>query len=100
MLYVTTRINAVLGEGGKPILVFDGDRRYPAKAETHQARRKTADDVQAVPAKDRTLQHWRAMATPQEELLQAVMSWCVQNCVPFVVSQVLPTLVVKTILIP
>ena len=86
VLYVTTRINAVLGEGGNPILVFDGDRRYPAKAETHQARRKTADDAQAVPAKDRTLQHWRAMATPQEELLQAVMSWCVQNCVPFVVS--------------
>ena len=36
VLYVTTRINAVLGEGGKPLVVFDGDRRYPAKAATHE----------------------------------------------------------------
>ena len=41
VLYVTTRISALLGEGAKPLIVFDGDRAFEAKAATQHKRRDT-----------------------------------------------------------
>ena len=39
ILLVTSRVTAMLGEGAKVLLVFDGDRGYEAKAETQASRR-------------------------------------------------------------
>ena len=86
VLYVTGRLSTLRGEGASILLVFDGDRGYEPKAATHAERRKARDDAQAVPSDQRTVKHWRAMATPQEPLTQAVMAWCVQNHVEFLVA--------------
>lgn len=46
ILYVTTRISAVFGEGADPICVFDGNRSYPAKAAEQAKRAKTREAAQ------------------------------------------------------
>ena len=38
---LTTHISALLGEGAKPLIVFDGDRAFEAKAATQHKRRDT-----------------------------------------------------------
>ena len=86
VLYITGRLSTLRGEGAIITLVFDGDRAYEPKGATHAARNKTRDDASNVPADQRTGKEWRAMATPQEPLTQAVMAWCVQNHVQFIVA--------------
>ena len=86
VLYVTGRLSTLRGEGATIVLVFDGDRNYDAKRDTHAERRKAREDAAAVPADQRTAKHWRAMATPQEPLTLAVMAWCETNHVEFMVA--------------
>ena len=45
IMYVCERISALLGEGGKPIVVFDGDRSYEAKQATQEKRAKKREEA-------------------------------------------------------
>ena len=85
-MYVCERISALLGEGGKPIVVFDGDRSYEAKQATQEKRAKKREEALAVPEAHRTAATWRAAAAPQEPMIRAIMAWCIQQDVPIVVA--------------
>ena len=86
ILYVTSRVTAMLGEGAKVLLVFDGDRGYEAKADTQASRRNARAEVLAKPTAQRSAMDWKTAAAPQEPFLQAIMAWCVANSVPFMVA--------------
>ena len=45
VLYITTRIEAVRGEGATPVIVFDGDRSFEPKLAELASRRKSADGL-------------------------------------------------------
>lgn len=70
--YVTRHIEAVAGEGGKPVLVLDG-RAYPPKAATCDLRRADrhaaaarAQALEAANEKTEALKEWGRASAPSE----------------------------------
>ena len=68
MLYITTRLTALLGEGAKLVVVFDGDRNYAAKEATQERRRVNTEKAKANAGPTSSAAYLKASAAPQEEL--------------------------------
>jgi exonuclease 1 len=91
--YVTRRIEAVVGEGGTPVLVMDG-RAYPPKEQTRRQRRtgrdesrRTAETLEGQPGKASEAESaWKEAAAPQEPFWRWLMQYCIDRGVPFVVA--------------
>ena len=85
VLYITQRLAALLGEGAKLVVVFDGDRSYEAKAETQAKRRVQHEQAVSRSGPHDSNKFFKTSATPQEELQKAVMAWCRANSVSVIV---------------
>ena len=86
VMYVTQRLSALMGEGAHVVAVFDGDRNYQAKLATQEKRRVKQAKSLAAAGSASSAKYFKAKATPQEPLLQAVMAWCIKNSVGIVVA--------------
>ena len=90
--YVRQHLDSVVGEGGTPVLVFDG-RAYPAKAATRAKRRGHAAQSQqeALQAERRgeraqAATAWKKAAAPQEAFWLWLMQECLRSGIKFIVS--------------